>query len=432
MPKNIIYYGPPGTGKTYTLQRKFFDRFTDQPQSVTREKWLEKVLEGRSWREVVAAVLAAEESPMKVGDIEKHPVVEASKRLRGLQSRVDATLWATLQEHTPLACANVNVATRRQPEWFWKNADSSWQLYESWEESGADVLELVSKIAQGPEKTPTMVKRYEFVTFHQSYSYEEFVEGIRPVLTEEGEDVKSLGYVLSRGVFRRIAEDAKSNPDREYALLIDEINRGNISKVFGELITLIEDDKRLGEANEVQVRLPYSKQMFGVPSNLYIVGTMNTADRSLAHIDTALRRRFTFRELMPDPSLLGATRVNGVEVDLAQMLEAMNKRIEALVDRDHTLGHAYFMGSDGELSDDRLPEVFEQKVIPLLKEYFFEDWSKIRVVLGDDQSDLSADHQFILEEEVDVGLARGAARYTYSLNPAALGAVDSYLKIYSG
>ena len=177
---------------------------------------------------------------------------------------------------------------------------------------------------------------------------------------------------------------------QNYVLVIDEINRGNISKIFGELITLIEPSKRKGSDEFIELTLPQSKKPFSVPNNLYLIGTMNTADRSLAMMDTALRRRFDFVEMMPKPELLVGTKVKGV--DLQRLLEVLNQRIEILYDREHTLGHAFFMPVKALVDADKQDEafnalvsVFKNKIIPLLEEYFFEDWSKIRLVLADNQ-----------------------------------------------
>ncbi|MCY4655929.1 MAG: AAA family ATPase [Gammaproteobacteria bacterium] len=278
------------------------------------------------------------------------------------------------------------------------------------------------------------IKRYEFVTFHQSYSYEEFVEGIRPTLDKQPEGHGDVSYVLSEGIFRRICERASVDKSARYALFIDEINRGNISKIFGELITLIEEDKREGATNELSVVLPYSGDEFKVPGNLDIYGTMNTADRSLTHIDTALRRRFTFKELVPRPDLLKSVQLGDTEINLESMLSTINQRIEALFDREHMIGHAYFLKGKGEsINGEELPTIFQTKIIPLLTEYFFDDWEKVRVVLADDRTnDRSA--QFVTQAEVSEEIVSTGSssmyKYTYRLNEEALSNPSSYLKIY--
>ncbi len=189
---------------------------------------------------------------------------------------------------------------------------------------------------------------------------------------------------------------------KKYVFIIDEINRGNISKIFGELITLIENTKRLGKPEEAKAILPYSKKEFGVPDNVYILGTMNTADRSIALMDTALRRRFSFEEMMPKPELLKGVIVSdgNASVDIGEMLRVINKRIEVLYDREHMIGHAFFMELRENNSAKKLSEIFKKSVIPLLQEYFYEDYDKIRMVLGDNAKKNKED-QFIVKNEFD-------------------------------
>lgn len=171
-----------------------------------------------------------------------------------------------------------------------------------------------------------------------------------------------------------------SNLENKYVLIVDEINRGNISRIFGELITLIEASKREGADEALSVTLPYSKKEFCVPDNVYLIGTMNSSDRSLTGLDIALRRRFTFIEMPPKPELLND--VNVEDVDVQQLLTVINQRIEVLLDRDHCIGHANFMSLKDQPTLQNLADIFKQRIIPQLQEYFFDDWSKINMVLN--------------------------------------------------
>lgn len=231
--------------------------------------------------------------------------------------------------------------------------------------------------------------------------------------------------------YQPIASGLETHKDN-FVFIIDEINRGNISKIFGELITLIEESKRVGKAEGMKTLLPYSMKPFGVPENVYIIGTMNTADRSIATIDTALRRRFEFKEMLPDPEVVAKVSVGNLSVK--EMLSRMNRRIAVLYDREHTIGHAYFMPLKDDNSIEKLAEIFKNKVIPLLQEYFYEDYEKIRLVLGDNQKKDERD-QFILAKKInqselfgsaDIGLDDG---FTYEINQDAFMNPEAYRQI---
>ncbi|MEK5037330.1 AAA family ATPase [Sporosarcina sp. FSL K6-3457] len=207
------------------------------------------------------------------------------------------------------------------------------------------------------------------------------------------EEINNL--ILKYSSNEEVDLDIKENK-KNYVFIIDEINRGNISKIFGELITLIEPTKRLGAKEEMKLQLPYSKKPFGVPQNVFLIGTMNTADRSIAMMDTALRRRFNFIEMLPDSTTLQDIRVG--DIDIQRMLEVINQRIELLYDREHTIGHAYFTDLKEKPTLEKLALIFENAILPLLQEYFYEDYSKIQLILGDNSKNNSA--KFIIDEKI--------------------------------
>ncbi len=271
------------------------------------------------------------------------------------------------------------------------------------------------------EGTAEPVKRSCFVTFHQSFSYEEFVEGLRPSSDDEG----NICYSVQEGIFKTFCRDAFNALMKEaglsmmwqegdampllaaderqrvtgiqdnvpFFLLIDEINRGDISRIFGELITLLEADKRLFAEHELVVTLPYSKTSFGIPPNLRIIGTMNSADKSISLVDVALRRRFGFIEIMPQTAVLEEHLQSGNEstqeiFDLSiEILERVNQQIISLYDRDHQIGHSYLMRlNDATSRGDAIEKfwfVWYYEILPLLQEYFYDSPRKMKEILGD-------------------------------------------------
>lgn len=432
--RNLILYGPPGTGKTWKLQQ-LFAKYTDQPADVDRATWELGLIARFGWRAVIAAALADLGKAVKVTVLDQHPLVKA-KAAQRKRSNVRATLWGYMQSHTPLEVATVNVADRRPPFVFLKGEESDWMVVPEWRDVDTEAAELLDAWRAGPGVTGRVVSRYRVVTFHPSYSYEDFVIGLRPVAADSNGDA---GFRMVDGVFKQICAEARANPGKPYALFIDEINRANIAKVFGELITLIEPDKRAhydaagNLVGGMEVQLPGTgdedgeAERFGVPDNLDIYGTMNTADRSIALLDIALRRRFEFEEMPPNYKVL-ERRVEGVE--LARMLQAINERLEFLADRDRLIGHAYFTRV-GSLED--LRNVFRLQVIPLLQEYFFDDWSRIGLVLaarGGSSFFLRAetlDASEVFGNLADVGAQE---RVRYVLTPAPTWTAEAFRSLY--
>ena len=449
---NRIYYGPPGTGKTYEVSKLLRRDYEQATISVSAAEWQSQFIADRiaplKWWESAVLALVDLGGKATVSQLLEHPFVDALATAKGRKNNLRQTIWTTLQERTVDESTTVKQKLRFSPQVFDKSEESVWQLAGEWEDACADLVALHKEYQAGAQSSE-ILRHYSFVTFHQSYGYEEFVEGLRPVLDDDT-DSGAIKYEIRPGAFKDLCRKARLAPDQRFAMVIDEINRGNISKIFGELITLIEPDKREGEENAISVTLPYSGESFSVPPNVDIIGTMNTADRSLALLDTALRRRFDFVPVLPDTRdeagapLFGMRVTLGAQViDIPRMLSVINQRVEALYDRDHCIGHAYFTSltqvPDGDERLVALSQVFSNRILPLLEEYFFEDWQKIRLVLADNQKPEAA--RFVIESQdheedlarlfgSDHGLDTYATKQRYVVQDASFTNPGAYIGIY--
>lgn len=449
---NRIYYGPPGTGKTYEVSKLLRRDYEQATTSVSAAEWQSQFIADRivplKWWKAAVLALVDLGGKANVSQLLAHPFIDALATAKGRKDNLRQTIWTTLQERTVDESTTVKQKLRFSPQVFDKSDESVWQLAGEWEDACADLVALHKEYQAGAQSSE-ILRHYSFVTFHQSYGYEEFVEGLRPVLDDET-DSGAIKYEIRPGAFKDLCRKARLAPDQRFAMVIDEINRGNISKIFGELITLIEPDKREGAENAISVTLPYSGESFSVPPNVDIIGTMNTADRSLALLDTALRRRFDFVPVLPDTRneagapLFGLrVTLSGQVIDIPRMLSAINQRVEALYDRDHCIGHAYFTSlaqvPDGDERLVALSQVFSNRIVPLLEEYFFEDWQKIRLVLADNQKPEAA--RFVIESQdheedlahlfgSDHGLDTYATKQRYVVQDASFTNPDAYIGIY--
>ncbi len=402
--KNLIFYGPPGTGKTYRA-RQVAERICGSSIGpASGASALVTTLLEMPWNDVLVAVMAIRgESNYSVPELRDDEIMKIYIDLKS-SNHPNHTLWNRLQKESRLESETVKTQGKSGRGWFDKTQDSRWYLTDAGKEYASQIEDQIESL-KNPKAAPVEAKdTLEVVTFHQSYSYEDFVEGIRPVL-DDGE----LRYELKDGLFKQLCRKAAATPGQNYVLLIDEINRGNVSKIFGELISLLEVNKRAGEKEAMSVKLPYSGESLSVPSNLHVIGTMNTADRSIALIDSALRRRFDFEEVAPDPSLLKSFSVDGV--DLAKLLAELNLRVELILDRDHAIGHSYFMRvMKSEDPTAELHRVWYQQVTPLLEEYFYGNAERLTKVLGAYESGAKKGFVEIVSDEADQGTV-GVHRY---------------------
>ncbi len=405
---NTILYGPPGTGKTFELTRIKREYFTNYENEDEETVSLSETATSYPLWKILAAIIGIANKPLAVTEIVQHPLILARAKPSN-KTKPNTAVWADLQSYADDESTQLADKYRMAIKLFHKEQDSKWTIAQDKVAELANIVgqELID-IASNPHNKsasirPSVFKRYEFITFHQKYSYEDFIEGIKPMLSQDAGEIVSndLQFELKRGIFYRSClsalnlagyksfkecyedsfsnrraqfEAIQTNTKKQFAILIDEINRANISAVFGELITLLEEDKRIGQKDindnpsEIWVKLPVSNEPFCVPPNLYVIGSMNTADRSIALLDIALRRRFDFVALYPKYS----------DDWWAPLLKSLNEAIYNVKQNpDFFIGHAFFINKD---ETEKL-DILNKKIIPLLYEYFQNNVNKVKATL---------------------------------------------------
>ena len=498
MYKRQILYGPPGTGKTYNtvnyavaiIENKRLDDVINESNEDVLKRYNLYIKEDRiafttfhqsyGYEEFIEGIRPKLDNDLEEGSTELEYSIESGifknfcdkakeKKVSysfGSSIKTNPTVWKISLGGAKTNTIKKDCFDNSRIRIDWKNRDR--HITEETECKSSKERQILSDFEYSMQKGDLIVALYDQFTidaigvvegdyewlenvadYHRSRKVKWLVKNIQ-------EDIREINHgkaMTSSSVYRlniapedilNIAakyniEDVSvsiDNNNKNYVFIIDEINRGNISKIFGELITLIESTKRLGAKEAMTALLPYSGMPFGVPSNVYIIGTMNTADRSIALMDTALRRRFQFVEMMPDAKVLtqlGIEIINGI--DISAMLEVINKRIEFLFDREHTIGHAFFTKLVEDPTIDCLANIFQKSIIPLLQEYFYEDYGKIQLVLGDNAK-TKDEFKFILDEEVKVkDIFNGKTEVElpdkkYSIQKSAFNEPDSYIQIY--
>lgn len=367
---NVIYSGVAGSGKTYQLLQ-IAKHYSDSLPAINQDSLVAQLVSPLSWREVVCLILLdmrrQQQDLVKVPQIVAHEFFVAKAAQNARAKNLNNTVWSVLQTHSAADSKTVVCDNRASQAYFDKDDSGAWYLLA---DSSSVLVDLQQQLAdfyqarrhsQGSDTSPMFNERYSMVSFHQAYGYEEFVEGIRPVMGAHG--ASQVSYEVQDGAFLQLCQRAANDPEQRYAMLIDEINRANVARVLGELLSLIEPDKRAGQTNAMSVKLAYSGRAFSVPANVDIYATMNTQDHSLAPLDMALRRRFRFIDCPPQPKLLATIRVDGEAVDLGRLLTGLNQRIIQTLGIEAQLGHA-FLFNIKDLS--QLQTALIEQIIPQL------------------------------------------------------------------
>ncbi|WP_201611840.1 McrB family protein [Psychrobacter immobilis] len=422
-PINIIYTGVAGTGKTYRLLQ-IAQQYTDYLPRINDKELLGQLLHELSWRDVVCLIFldfkSKKQDLVKVPEIVNHEFFVSKAAQNSRDKNLSNTAWSVLQMHTPASSQTVSYKNRASQAYFDKDNSGAWYFL-------PESMDLLSNLAQqladfqqaqcenNSQNQEFRQQRFSMVSFHQAYGYEEFVEGIRPVMAASSHTTNSssqMSYAIQDGAFLKLCQRAAHDPEQRYAMLIDEINRANVSRVFGELLSLIEADKRAGMANAMTVNLAYSGRTFSVPANVDIYATMNTQDHSLAPLDMALRRRFRFVDCPPQPELLPVISLNqesetadsgtlnseiitpAQTINLAKLLTGLNNRITQTLGAEAQLGHA-FLWSVASL--ELLQTVLAEQIIPQLAQAAGGQVAVLQYIFQDEQQPMSA--QFIQDSQ---------------------------------
>lgn len=404
-PVNMIFTGVAGTGKTHLMQQIAKQNYTIINQPIDKNVLLNLLVEPLKWQEIIRLIFLEQKQQnkelLKIAEIIEHPFFIAKSQQKFENNSLYSTAQNALHYYSnPNSTIFTKNFARASVAYFDKDESGNWYLMDESLPLLADLSQKLNDYQQAiANQQTTTQQNYTFVSFHQTYGYEEFVEGIRPDIAENGQ----MRYQVAKGEFLKLCEQARNTPKQRFAIFIDEINRANVSKVFGELMSLIEPSKRAGQANVLTVALAYSGEKFSVPSNVDIFATMNSQDLSLAPLDLAFRRRFKFVECLPMPELLGKIMVDGVTLDLAILLEKLNGKIADILGKDSLLGHSFFWET---CTFDKLVEDFLCKIVPQVAQSCQNNGHIMQQIFGRDliilRENLGKNHYFTAQSHFKV------------------------------